>query len=244
MSKPKIPLCSKCPKRTCHPLGKITKTRVEIENAPAFCPMKISAKALEKALAEYQKKDVREFARQASIQEAECYEWIAGKLRTKIPRIEETIQFAKKMNYKKLGLAFCLGLANEALIINKILENEGFEVVSVCCKTGGIAKENIGLKPNQKIGAPDSYEVMCNPIAQAEVMNEEKPDWVILLGLCVGHDTLFIKYCRQPITALAVKDRVLGHNPLTALYLSETPYYGRLSPKKEGPLAPQPPQSK
>lgn len=244
MSKPKFPLCTKCPKRTCHPVGKITKTKVEIENAPPFCPMKISTKALAKAWAEYQKKDIREFARQASIQEAECYEWIAGKLRTKIPRVEETIQFAKKMNYKKLGLAFCLGLANEALMINKILENEGFEVVSICCKTGGIAKEEVGIKPNQKIGAPDSYEVMCNPIAQAEVMNEEKPDWVILLGLCVGHDTLFIKYCHQPITVLAVKDRVLGHNPLAALYLSGTLYYGRLSPNEKSPLAPQPPQNK
>lgn len=243
MSKPKVPVCTKCPKRTCHPLGKIAKTKVEIENAPAFCPMKINAEALEKAWASYQKKDIKEFARQASIQEAECYEWVEGKLRTKIPRVEETVQFAKKMNYKKLGLAFCLGLANEALMINKILENEGFEVVSICCKTGGIAKEKIGIKPNQKIGAPDSYEVMCNPIAQAEVMNEEKPDWVILLGLCVGHDTLFIKYCRQPITVLAVKDRVLGHNPLGALYLSGTLYYGRLLPNESLP-APQPPRSK
>lgn len=244
MSKPQSPTCSKCPNRACLPQGTIENTQVDIESAPAFCPMTLNAKALEKAWNEYQKTDVKEFARQASIQEAECYEWIDGKLRTKIPRVEETIQFAKKMKYKKLGIVFCVGLANEALLLNKILEKEGFEVVSICCKTGGIAKEKIGIKPEEKIGATDSYEAMCNPIAQAEVMNEEKPDWVILLGLCVGHDTLFIKYCHQPITVLAVKDRVLAHNPLGALYLSGTLYYGRLMSSEQNTSTPQPPKGK
>lgn len=238
MSKVQVPLCTKCSKRNCFPEGSVDDTQVDIKGAPAFCPMKISDKALEKARNEYQKKDVREFARQASIQEAECYELINGKLRTKIPRIEETIQFAGKMKYKKLGIVFCLGLANEALLINKMLENNGFEVVSICCKTGGIPKEKIGLKPKEKVGDPNRFDVMCNPIAQAEVMNEEKPDWVILLGLCVGHDTLFIKYCHQPITVLAVKDRVLAHNPLGALYLSGTVYYRRLISTEGNPLAP------
>ena len=68
---------------------------------------------------------------------------------------------------------------------------------------------------------------MCSPITQAEILNEERVDFVILLGLCVGHDTLFIKYCRVPMTVIGVKDRVLGHNPLAALYLS-TSYYSRL----------------
>lgn len=233
MNRQKKPLCTKCLKRNCFPRNAPVNATVDIAGAPNFCPMKINTKALEKAWKEYQKKDIREFARQSSIQEAECYEWIGDKKRTKNTRIEETIQLAKKLKYKKLGVVFCGGLTNEAILLNKILENEGFEVVSVNCKTGGIAKEKIGLKPSQKVGAPDEFEPMCNPIAQAEVMNEEKPDWVILLGLCVGHDTLFIKYCQQPITVLAVKDRVLAHNPLGALYLSGSPYYGRLLPKKD-----------
>ena len=69
---------------------------------------------------------------------------------------------------------------------------------------------------------------MCNPIAQAEVMNAEKVDLAIVMGLCVGHDTLFIQYCNRPITVLVVKDRVLAHNPLGALYTSSSVYYGRL----------------
>jgi len=55
-------------------------------------------------------------------------------------------------------------------------------------------------------------------------------DLAIMLGLCIGHDTLFIKYCRVPMTVIAVKDRVTGHNPLAALYLSNS-YYRRLMTK-------------
>jgi uncharacterized metal-binding protein len=59
---------------------------------------------------------------------------------------------------------------------------------------------------------------MCNPVLQALTVNEEKTDFNILLGLCVGHDSLFLKYAEAPCTVLAVKDRVLVHNPLAAVY--------------------------
>lgn len=39
---------------------------------------------------------------------------------------------------------------------------------------------------------------MCNPITQAGVIDAEKVDFAMLLSLCIGHDTLFIKYCRVP----------------------------------------------
>jgi uncharacterized metal-binding protein len=123
MNKQRGPLCTKCSKRICYPRGIASETKIDINNAPDFCPMKISTEALEKARKEYQKEDIKEFARLAAIQEAECYEWINGKIKPKITRVEETIQFAKKMNYKKLGLVFCVGLANESLILNKIMEN-------------------------------------------------------------------------------------------------------------------------
>ena len=37
-------------------------------------------------------------------------------------------------------------------------------------------------------------EVMCNPIGQALLMNSEHTDMNIILGLCVGHDSLVMKY--------------------------------------------------
>jgi len=230
LSKPSSPMCVKCTSRIC--LNGLVNSEVSMENTPDFCPMKSDTEAIEKAWNEYTEPGVKEFARLASLQEAQCYEVLNGQIRTRLPRVEETIQFAQKMDYKKLGLVFCAGLSNEARIFNKMLENNGFSVISICCKTGGIAKEKIGIKPEEKIRGRKSHESMCNPIAQAEVMNKHKPDWVIMLGLCVGHDTLFLKYCDRPVTVLAVKDRVLGHNPLAALYLSNSIYYGRLLPKE------------
>ena len=70
-------------------------------------------------------------------------------------------------------------------------------------------------------------ESMCNPIFQAKLMNHEKTELNILLGLCVGHDSLFFKYAQAPTTVLAVKDRVTGHNPLAAIYTASS-YYAKI----------------
>jgi hypothetical protein len=51
------------------------------------------------------------------------------------------------------------------------------------------------------------------------------------LGLCTGDDTVFIKHSEASITVLAVKDRVLGHNPLAVIYTSKR-FYTRLLPGK------------
>jgi uncharacterized metal-binding protein len=226
MAKKLSPRCAKCPTVACSPpMG--SNEKPDPDKAPDFCPMKVMPEVMNKALSEYEKPEVKEFARQASIQEFECYEMTPEGRRTKNPRILELILFAGKMGYRKLGLAFCTGLANEAKIVSEMLENKGFEVVSARCKMGAVPKEIIGIKPEQKIGGPSSCEAMCNPIAQAEILNAEKVDMAIMLGLCMGHDTLFFQYCRVPITVLAVKDRVLGHNPLAAIYLSSS-FYSRL----------------
>jgi len=192
--------------------------------------MKLIPEEYAVALAEYDKPPVKEFARLASVQEFQCYQRLPDGLRTKLPRIEELIQFARKCDFKRLGLAFCGGLAREGGLVTEILENNGFEVVSVQCKTGAVPKERIGIKANEKIAGSEAWETMCNPIAQAMIINRAKVDMAIMLGLCIGHDTLFMKYCNVPLTVLAVKDRVFGHNPLAALYTSET-YYRRLRNK-------------
>jgi uncharacterized metal-binding protein len=214
----------------CHPSIE-ADSKPSLEKAPSFCPSKLKQDIIKEALHEYDKDDVREFARLASVQEFQCYEHTPDGIRAKIPRIEETIQFAEKNGFHKIGLAFCVGLAKEARMVTKILVGKGFEVVSVCCKVGAIPKEKIGIKQEEKISGPGWYESMCNPITQAEILNSEEVDYVIIMGLCVGHDTLFMRYCRLPMTVLAVKDRVTGHNPLAAIYLSHS-YYKRLGGKK------------
>lgn len=185
------------------------------------CPTLVKKKLADKAQKEYQPADIREFARQASIQEGECY---AGRdkrpyvMHPTKPRIREICEFARKMGYNRLGLVFCVGLYKEAAIVAQIFQNQGFETVSVVCKVGSIPKEEIGVKDSEKIFI-GKHESMCNPILQAVIVNEAMTDFNILLGLCVGHDSLFFKYAEAPTTVLAVKDRVTGHNPLGPIYL-------------------------
>jgi len=188
----------------------------------------------ERAGAEYRKPDVGEFARQASIQEFEGYMDLPEGKTPRNPRVEETIQFARKMGYRRLGIAFCAGLRDEARTLHEILVRRGFEVVSVCCKAGGVPKETIGITGEQKIAGPEQWETMCNPIAQAMLLNEAESALNIVVGLCVGHDSLFFKYATAPTTVLIAKDRVLGHNPATGLYLSRS-YYRKLRRQEQPP---------
>ena len=232
MVKARYPRCADCVTKVCENRGAGAGDTPSLEKAPAFCVMKLMPEALAEAQAEYDRPEVREFARLASLQEFQCYERLPDGLRTKLPRVEELVQFARKCGYRRLGLAHCGGLAREGGLLAEMLEANGFEVVSVQCKTGAVPKERIGIRAEEKIAGPDAWETMCNPIAQAMIINRAGVDLAIMLGLCIGHDTLFIRYCKVPLTVLAVKDRVLGHNPLAALYAGET-YYRRLKEKIE-----------
>ena len=227
----RYPQCAHCLTRTCENRGsKMSDGAPSLEKLPGFCPMKLMPEVFAEAAAEYNKPAVREFARLASVQEFQCFERLPDGIRAKLPRIEELIQFARKCSYKKLGIAHCGGLMKEAGILTDILEKNGFEVVSVQCKAGCVPKEEIGIQADEKILGPENWETMCNPIAQAMIVNRAQVDMAVMLGLCIGHDTLFIKYCDVPLTVLAVKDRVLAHNPLAALYHSDS-YYRRLRNK-------------
>lgn len=218
------PACAACGtephKRICY---------IEGGDASKGCPTLTRKEVLADANAEYEIPDVREFARQASIQEAECYanrEQRPYVMQPSKTRIVEICEFSKKMGYERLGLAFCIGLVKEAAVVEDILKTHGFEVVSVMCKAGRTSKQSIGIQEKEKI-FQGRDEAMCNPIYQAKLLNYEKTDFNVIIGLCVGHDSLFFKYAEAPITVLAVKDRVTGHNPLAAIYLSDS-YYRKI----------------
>lgn len=196
--------------------------------APEFCSTVLYQAVVEDAVAEYAKEDIRNFAYQAALQEAECYidrEAVPHYKYPIKPRVQEIIEFARKMKYSKLGVAFCGGLHREALIFCKILEDHSFTVVSVMCKVGGIDKSVIGIDDNERVQI-GCHESMCNPISQAKILNEANTELNILVGLCVGHDSLFMRYSDAMVTVFAVKDRVLGHNPLAAIYNYDS-YYER-----------------
>ena len=128
-------------------------------------------------------------------------------------RLGEIVLLAKELGCYRIGLAFCIGLSEEAQIIENILSKH-FEVVSVCCKVSGIDKKDFGL---QRISSQNN-EVMCNPAGQAQLLNEAGTQLNIICGLCVGHDAIFAKLSDAPVTTLIAKDRVLAHNPVSAVY--------------------------
>jgi len=130
------------------------------------------------------------------------------------PRALEVIRFAEAADFSHLGIAFCIGLAEEARTYKELLEKR-FRVTSVCCKTCGIPKSEFGL---QQLRPDEPQETQCSPLCQAEMLNQSGTELNILIGLCVGHDALFAKYSAAPVTTLIAKDRVLGHNPAVALY--------------------------
>ncbi len=142
---------------------------------------------------------------------------IASEIESKymeLTRLEELILFCKKMKFERVGIAFCIGLSAEARIVHEILTRD-FEVHSVCCKVGGTDKGDLGLAKIRDSGA---HETMCNPLGQAAILNAEGTELNIIIGLCIGHDILFTEHSDAPVTTLAVKDRVLAHNPLGAVY--------------------------
>lgn len=217
------PNCARCPFKVADRV-----CRKEGGKHPENCPTVLKADLTAKILTEYQKPENFQFARQASLQEKDGYsgrERGYDHVRPAKPRIEEILDFSAKMGYQKIGMAFCMGLRKEAGMVEKVFSSRGFEMVSAICKIGRVPKEALGLKEDEKI-AIGKFETMCNPILQAEILNQEKTEFNILLGLCVGHDSLFFKYADAPCTVLAVKDRVTGHNPLAAVYTLDSYYQG------------------
>ncbi len=138
---------------------------------------------------------------------------LEGRHYMELNRLQELVRFARQMGYRHLGVAFCIGFLEEARVLAELL-GKRFRVSSVCCKLCGIEKERLGL---EKIDA-GRVEAMCNPVAQALALNRAGTELNIILGLCIGHDAIFNRRSTAPVTTLVVKDRVLAHNPVGALY--------------------------
>ena len=206
------PVCAICAVKACN-VEPGTKT------PPPFCPMLAEPEVLEEVERAYmEQEDLRKMARESARTEADGY--------CKRTRIEEIMDFARRIGAHKLGIAHCIGLMEEAKLAREIFMAGGFEVYTVCCKVGSIDKESLGLKDEEKV-TPGQYEPTCSPVGQAAILAQAGTQLNVVIGLCVGHDSLFFMHSQAPTTVLVAKDRVLGHNPVAALYTSHS-YYRRL----------------
>ena len=185
---------------------------------PEFClTQKLTEKELEKVVKLYTEDEENH---KMAIASAE----VEGDFYGKYTRVEEIMEVARRIGAKKIGIATCVGLIEESRIFAKILKLNGFDVYGVACKVGSVDKTEIGLDPQY---ACKTGVVMCNPILQAKLLNKAGTQLNVVVGLCVGHDSLFYKYSKAMATTLVTKDRVLAHNPVGALYQTKA-YYERL----------------
>ncbi len=197
----KSPQCAKCPSKPCY--------RNPDAKKPSFCPMESYPDIVRESLEVYEKDKLTKRLHQSStLIEKEGYgQW---------PRIREVVELCKKLGIKKIGIAFCIGLSNEAKEFNDILEKWNFETYSVVCKCGSFDKSLI-ISEKEKL-RPDTHESMCNPVLQAMLLNHVGTELNVVIGLCVGHDSIFMRYSKAPVVYLISKDRVTGHNPAVSLY--------------------------
>lgn len=187
-------------------------------NFPEFClTTQLSDKEIEKIVHLYNTNDE---VRKLAIAGAE----VEGGFYGKYTRVEEIIEFARRIGAKKIGIATCVGLINESRIFARILKIHGFEVYGVACKIAAIDKKDLGIDVQY---IRRDKEPACNPVLQAKTLNKNKTELNVVVGLCVGHDSLFYKYAKAPTTTLVTKDRITGHNPVAALYTAQS-YYKKL----------------
>jgi uncharacterized metal-binding protein len=177
---------------------------------PEYCQARKFLDLIEGSKRQYLEPDTERFhLAAAKVLKKGGYDW---------SRVQQCIEFAKELGARKVGLAVCVGLIREGREFARFLERAGFQVVSIACMIGG-------LKP-QETGIPDEWGnqlgISCNPIAQAEIMNREGTELNFIYGLCVGHDTIFIRRSQAPVTYVVVKDMVTGNNPGAVLL---SPYH-------------------
>lgn len=206
--------CAKCGAKGC--------AKLDLDKSLKDCPSK-HTEIQEAALRAYEDEENHRIAYNSAYTEAHGYGTDT--------RLIEIMKFMHSCGYKRIGFAFCNGLKNEALEVTKILEYNGFEVVSVVCKNGATPKTWLGIEDKDTVRGHADREVMCNPVGQALALNASHTDFNIMMGLCVGHDTLFLKYLEGPVTVLAVKDRVTGHAPLAPIYCAQGYYKSKFYPE-------------
>lgn len=175
------------------------------KDVPVYCQASNYNTEIKRSDKEYQKEE------NIRIYEAAC---IVGSENNGFrPRIEEAFHFAKQLNVGKVGFAACTAFENEIAVLTQYFNAGGIETVCVGCQIGRSTAADRDLPElNQYINQT------CHPIAQAEILNSENTGLNFIVGLCLGHDILFTKYSRAPVSTLIVKDRMMGNNPAAVLY--------------------------
>jgi uncharacterized metal-binding protein len=123
-------------------------------------------------------------------------------------RVEEIKNFARGINFKRIGIAHCITFSHEAKLLEEYL-SQFFEVYTVDCKYGRLTKKEV-------LGGTEN-RILCNPAGQADYLNKKNTELNISMGLCVGHDMIFSKKSDAYVTNLFDKDFTNNNNPAQAI---------------------------
>jgi uncharacterized metal-binding protein len=177
---------------------------------PDYCQAQRFLDLIEESKRQYSEPDDSRFhLAAAKVLKKGGYDW---------SRVQQCIEFARELGVRKVGLAVCVGLVREGREFARFLDRAGFQVVSIACMVGGLKPQETGI-PDESV---NELGISCNPIAQAEILNREGTELNFIYGLCVGHDSLFIKHSKAPVTYVVAKDMVTGNNPGAVL---TSPYH-------------------
>ena len=178
-----------------------------VKCTPKHCRSTESCGA-EKFESDYLQSEYREFENEQFVKAAA--DLVDNGKAGSLSRLQEIIEFIKLMNYKKIGLAYCYGMEKDAKTLKDIFKDEGISLTTVSCTVGGMAQNIVN-------SSSCNLNVSCNPLGQAKQLIAENVDFVILMGICLGHDIILQKNLNMDFTTFVVKDRVHNHRPLTAI---------------------------
>ena len=180
------------------------------QGIPEYCQAQRFLDLIEESKQQYLEPDADKFhLAAAKVLKRGGYDW---------SRVQQCIEFARELGVKKVGLAVCVGLIREGREFARVLDIAGFQVISIACMVGGLKSQETGI-PDEWV---NSLGISCNPLAQAEILNREGTELNFIYGLCVGHDTIFIRHSKAPVTYVVAKDMVTGNNPGAVLL---SPYH-------------------
>ena len=101
-------------------------------------------------------------------------------------------------------------------ILDIIEETAGGRVIFGACKIGGVRLNDPLFFHDEKAGGRGREQIACNPLKQADLLNQAATDLNVVVGLCVGIDSLFTRHSQAPVSTMIVKDKSLAHNPVGA----------------------------
>ena len=174
------------------------------QKIPQRCPALGNKKALTHAIDEYRRPN------SIANRLYGGFSKLVGSGGSKRSRIEHIMEFSRAVGFQRIGIAACAFYLPQIYYLRSILEDHGFSCMGLSCKIGGLTFADIGI-PN------DSNWILCNPLAQAFILNDFQTELNITVGLCMGHDLIFQSYSNAPVTNYTVKEKISDDNPVATL---------------------------